>query len=135
MSPTRYRLAMRPAARVWRVVLYSVLGALFIPGLVDPAVTALFRLGAVLGIALAVAGLRIVLGPAVVVRDAGLRVFTWWPRHRDLAWYRVFAVDVVPGAWQLELELNSGERVLLPAVERVDELYERIEELRQHLDA
>jgi hypothetical protein len=112
-----------------------VLSILFVPGLVDPALPTTVRLGSALGVALSAFGLRVVLGPAVVVRPEGLRIFTWWPRHRDIAWYRVYAVDVVPDRWLLELELNSGERIALPVVERVDDLYEQIEDLRQRLDA
>jgi hypothetical protein len=130
-----YRLSLSNFARARRVVVYIGLAVLFAPGALDPSSTPLVRLGSVAGIGLAMYGLRMVAGPIVVVREAGLRVFSWWPWHRDLAWYRVFAVDVVPGHWQLELELNSGERVLLPPVERVDDLYDQIEDLRQRLDA
>jgi hypothetical protein len=132
---TGYRRHMSRFARIWRVALYVVLAVLFAPGLVDPASPLAVRVGCALGIGLSAVGLRVVLGPGVVVRTEGLRVFTWWPRHRDIAWYRVFAVDVVPGHWLLELELNSGERVTLPVVEHVDRLYEQIEDFRQRLDA
>jgi hypothetical protein len=135
MPPVGYRLQMSVFARLFRVTLYLVLSVLFVPGLVDPASPLHIRLGCVLGVALSVYGLRVVLGPAVVVRPEGLRIFTWWPRHRDIAWYRVYAVDIVPGRWLLELELNSGDRISLPVVERVDALYEQIEDLRQRLDA
>jgi hypothetical protein len=135
MKRTGYRLQMSVLARMLRVVLQVVLGFLFVPGLIDPVSPLLVRLGYLLGVGLAIYGLRVVLGPAVVVGVEGLRIYTIWPKHRDLAWYRVFAVDIVPGRWLLELELNSGERITLPVVERVDALYEQIEELRQHLDA
>jgi hypothetical protein len=135
MAPTGYRLQMSVLARVWRVGLYVVLAVLFAPGLVDPASPVTLRLGCAVGVALCGFGLRVVLGAAVVVREEGLRYYTWWPRHRDLAWYRIYAVDVIPGQWLLELELNSGDRVTLPVVERVDDLYEQIEDLRQRLDA
>ena len=135
MTPSGYRLQMSVLARLWRVVLYVVLAVLFVPGLVDPASPPMIRLGCAVGVGLAGMGLRVVLGPAVIVRAEGLRYFTWWPRHQDIPWYRVYAVDVVPGRWLLELELNSGERHTLPVVERVDALYEQIEDLRQRLDA
>jgi hypothetical protein len=135
MAPVGYRLQMSVFARLFRVTLYLVLSMLFVPALVDPASPVHIRVGCVLGVALSVYGLRVVLGPAVVVRPEGLRVFTVWPRHRDIAWYRVFAVDILPDRWLLELELNSGDRLTLPVVERVDALYEQIEDLRTRLDA
>jgi hypothetical protein len=135
MAPVGYRLQMSIFARLVRVTINLVLVAFFLPVLVDPDQAAHVRLGSVLGVVLAAYGLRVVLGPAVVVRPEGLRIFTWWPRHRDIAWYRVYAVDIVPGRWLLEVELNAGDRLTLPVVERVDDLYERIEDLRQRLDA
>jgi hypothetical protein len=135
MAPVGYRLQMSVFARLFRVTLNLVLSVFFVPSLVDPSSPAHVRLGCVLGVALSAYGLRVVLGPAVVVRHEGLRIYTWWPRHRDIAWYRVFAVDIVPGRWLLELELNAGDRITLPVVERVDALYEQIEDLRQRLDA
>ena len=135
MTPTGYRLQMSNFTRLRRVLLYVLLGVLFVPGLLDPVSTPLIRAGCVLGLALAGFGLGVALGPAVIVREEGLRVYTWWPRHQDIPWYRVFAVDVVPGRWILELERNSGDRVTLPVVEKVDALYEQIEDLRQRLDA
>jgi hypothetical protein len=134
MTPNGYRLQMTTFTRVRRVVMYVVLGLLFVPVLIEPTSTPLIRAGCLLGLALSAFGLRVALGAAVIVKKEGLRVYTWWPRHRDIPWYRVFAVDVVPGHWLLELELNSGDRVRLPVVERVDELYEQIEDLRQRLD-
>ena len=52
----------------------------------------------------------------LIVRDEGLRVQKTWPHRRDIPWYRILATDVIPGFWNLELELNSGERVELPPV-------------------
>jgi hypothetical protein len=135
MRSTGYRLRMSTFIRMWRTGISVVLGVLFLGLLFEATSPPLVRLGCVVGIGLSVFGLRTVLGSAVVVRTEGLRVFTWWPKHRDIAWYRVFAVDVVPEGWLLELELNSGEKVLLPVVERVDVLYEQIEDLRSRLDA
>jgi hypothetical protein len=135
MRPVGYRLSLSHLARARRVIVYIGMAVLFGSLALDPSSTNAVRLGSLAGIGLAMYGLRMVAGPMVVVRAAGLRVYSWWPRHRDLAWYRVFAVDVLPGRWQLELELNSGERVLLPPVERVDDLYDQIEDLRSRLDA
>ena len=130
-----YRLQMSNLARLLRVGISVVLTALFAQLMIEPGATAVTRLGSIGGIVLAALGLRMVLGPAVLVREEGLRIWSWWPRHRDIPWYRVFAVDIVPGHWLLELELNSGDRVVLPVVERVDALYDQIEDLRQRLDA
>ena len=134
VRPVGYRLSLSQFARARRFVIYVGLAVLFSPGLLDPTSLPLVRVGSLAGIVLAAYGLRMVMGPLVLVRDEGLRVYTWWPRHRDLAWYRVYAVDVLPSQWQLEVELNSGEQIELPCVEHVDDLYERIEEHRQRLD-
>jgi hypothetical protein len=91
-------------------------------------------LSAVVALA-SVAGLRILWGPVVVVRDAGLRVQRNWPLRRDIRWYRILAIDVIPGFWHLEVELNSGERLALPAVDDLDRLYRLMEQHRQALDA
>jgi hypothetical protein len=135
MTPSGYRLQLSVFARMWRLVFYVALAAGFGTALVDPASSLAVRAGCVIGLALIGFGLRIVLGPAVIVRPDGLRIITWWPRYRDVAWYQIYDVEVVPGQWVLELELNSGERITLPVVERVDDLYEQIEDLRQRLDA
>ena len=37
----------------------------------------------------------------------------------------------MPGQWVLDIELNFGDHVTLPPVERVDELYAQIEDLRE----
>ena len=42
---------------------------------------------------------------------------------------------MIPGFWNLEIELNSGERVELPPVQNLNELYEEIERHRTALDA
>lgn len=75
-------------------------------------------------------------GPAVVVGRTTLRVYRpWWPLHRDIDWYRILATDIIPGFWFLELEMNSGERVQLPCVERMDDLFAQIEDHRTRLDS
>ncbi len=83
----------------------------------------------------AVAGLRILWGPVVVVRTEGLRVMRNWPLRRDIPWYRILSIDVIPGFWHLEIELNSGQRLALPAVADLDRLYRLMEQHRQALDA
>lgn len=89
-----------------------------------------WRLLSVVGLAWSLWGLRLLHGAAVVVRRSGLRVQQRWPLRRDIAWYRIFEVEVVPVTWNLELELNSGERLALPCVEHVEELYAAVEESR-----
>ena len=71
----------------------------------------------------------------VVVRPDGLRVQRNWSFRRNYRWYRILAIDVVPGFWHLEVELNSGERVTLPAVDDLERLYDLMEQRRQALDA
>lgn len=89
----------------------------------------------VFGIAVAVVGLRAILGRAVVVRPDALIVQPYWPIRRQVPWYRIEHVEVVPESWSLLVELNSGERLGLPCVERVDDLYERVDHHRKALDS
>ncbi len=87
------------------------------------------------GIAVALVGLRAILGRAVLVQPDALVVQPYWPVRRHIPWYRIDQVEVVPESWSLVLELNSGERVALPCVEHVDDLYERVDRRRKALDA
>ena len=89
----------------------------------------------VFGIAVALVGLRAILGRAVLVQDDALVVQPYWPQRRRIPWYRIDHVEVVAESWSLVVELNSGERVALPCVERVDDLYERLDHHRKALDA
>lgn len=136
MAPAadRYRLRLHPIQRVlWTVLLVGCV-LFLVPGAFAVGVDVPYRLLSVVGTALGVAGLHVVLGPSVVVRENGLRLQQRWPLRRDIPWYRIFQIEVVPGAWVLVAELNSGEQVQLPCVERVDELYASIEAHRQRLD-
>lgn len=132
--PTSYRLAMTPLARVVRVVALTAIGVFFVMLAAGEAVEPLWRAFAVVGAASSVLAVRIVVGPAVVVGNRGLRVYRAWPLRRDVPWYRILEVEVVPVAWVLEVELNSGERFELPVVERLNELYHAIEDRRHRLD-
>jgi len=87
------------------------------------------------GLVTAVLAVRMMVGAVVVVRDGGLRLQKNWPHRRDIPWYRILASDVIPGFWNLELELNSGERLELPPVADLNALYEDIERHRTALDA
>lgn len=124
---------------LWRRILLTcllgVIGVFFVPGIVAPGLPLWWHGLSVLGVLTSIAGLKIVLGPVVVVRARGLLVQRNWPLRRDIPWYRILAIDVIPGFWNLEVELNSGERLALPCVENLDDLYHRMEHHRQALDA
>lgn len=129
-----YRLRMSPLARALRVGLFVVLGLLFVPGILA-GIDLWWRVVSGAGLIASGLALRTVLGPVVVVREKGLRIQRNWPLRRDVTWYRILTIDVIPGFWNLEVELNSGERLSLPCVEDLDDLYERMETHRQALDA
>lgn len=130
----RYRLRMARLTRILRTILLAFLGLMFLPAVVTAGVDTQWRILSTVGLLSSIYGLRIVLGPAVEVRPDGLRVLARWPWRRDIPWYRIFQIEVVPGYWVLDLELNSGEQLELPCVEKVDDLFERIEHHRQRLD-
>jgi hypothetical protein len=131
----RYRLRMSWLNRGIRSVLFVVIALCFVPALLNPDMDLGVRVFSLVGVASSVYGLRIILGPAVEVRPEGLRVLKSWPRRRTIPWYRILEIEVVPGYWVLDVELNSGERFSLPCVEHVDDLYEHIQAQRQDLDA
>jgi hypothetical protein len=125
---------MRPWVRAIRTVLLLVCVVLTVSWAV--AGTELWLRVASGALALvSLAGLRILWGPVVVVRPEGLRVQRNWPIRRDYRWYRILAIDVIPGFWHLEVELNSGQRIALPPVDDLDRLYRLMEHHRQALDA
>ena len=126
---------MAPLSRAARVVLLAVCGLFLVALTLGTGVEPVLRVIGIIGVATTVAGLRIVLGPVVVVGDEGLRITRSWPLRREIPWYRILDVEVVPVSWVLEIELNNGEHIELPAVEHLNELYERIEALRHELDA
>jgi hypothetical protein len=135
VSSTGYRLRMSSLRRVLLVVMLVLIALFFVPGTVSGALDLWWRGLSAAGILLSLIGLRIVLGPAIVVRSSGLRLQRNWPLRRDIPWYRILQVDVIPGFWNLEIELNSGERIALPCVESVDDLYEDLERHRTEIDA
>ncbi len=108
---------------------------LFVPGALTGDLDVWWRLVSAVGALSTIAGLRILWGSVVVVRPKGLRIQRNWPFRRDVPWYRILAIDVVPGFWHLEVELNSGERLTLPAVDDLERLYQLMEHHRQALDA
>ncbi len=121
--------------RIWRTVLLVACLAFFVPGVLAGGIDLWWRAFAVVGTLATLAGLRILWGPVVVVRPQGLRIQRNWPLRRDFRWYRILSIDVVPGFWHLEVELNSGERITLPAVDDIERLYQLMEYHRQALDA
>jgi hypothetical protein len=126
---------MRPWRRGLLTILLVIIAVFFVPGIGAPGLPLWWHALSVIGLLTAFAGLRIVLGSVVVVRPAGLRIQRNWPIRRDIRWYRILTIDVIPGFWNLEIELNSGERIALPAVDDLDDLYHRMEHHRQALDA
>jgi len=128
-------MRMSPVARVARVALLSVLALIFIPGVFAGGLDLWWRVVSLVGLVTSILGIRMMLGAVLVVRDSGLRIQKNWPYRRDLPWYRILASDVIPGFWNLELELNSGERVELPPVSDLNALYADIERHRTALDA
>jgi len=126
---------MSPVARAVRVVLLSFVALVFVPGVIASGIDLWWRAVSLLGVVISLVGVRMMVGAVLVVRDEGLRIQKYWPQRRDLAWYRILASDVIPGFWNLELELNSGERVELPPVGDINALYADIERHRTALDA
>lgn len=122
--------------RRWSTVTLLALIAVFmVPGVFSGQVTVPWRMVALVGLVTSLLGIRTLLGPIVVVAQTGLTIQKNWPLKRTVAWHRILAVDVVPGFWNLEVEMNSGERLALPCVEHLDALYEDMERCRQALDA
>jgi hypothetical protein len=130
-----YRLRMSPARRLVVTVVLVAAALFFVPGMLAPDLSWWWRALSSVGFLSALLGLRAVLGRVVLVGPAGLRLQKSWPLRRDIRWYRILQIDVIPGFWNLEVELNSGERLALPCVEHLDDLYETMERHRQALDA
>jgi hypothetical protein len=121
--------------RVIKVTLLTLIGLFFLSGLFDSQLDLWWRIVTLVGLISSVLAIRTVLGAVLIVSDKGLRVQKAWPHRRDISWYRILATDVIPGFWNLELELNSGERVELPPVADINALYDDIERHRTALDA
>ena len=134
MRGTGFRLRLSLLGRLLRTFVMVLGLALFVPGVLAP-IDLWWRAISVVGALACVAGLRILWGPVVVVRPSGLRIQRNWPFRREFQWYRILSIDVIPGFWHLEIELNSGEHVALPAVDDIETLYRLMEHHRQALDA
>ena len=130
---TGFRLRISPLGRVVRTAVL-VLALVLLGSGAAAGFEVWWRVVSGLGALATVAGLRILWGPVVVVRADGLRIQRNWPLRRDIRWYRILSIDVVPGFWHLEIELNSGERLALPAVDDLETLYRLMEHHRQALD-
>ncbi len=130
---TGYRRRM-PALRRWSLTaVYALLALISLGGMVTEGADLAWRALSATALMLALWSIRIVHGRAIVVSDEYLRVQDRWPLKRDIPWYRILEVEVIPGLWTIGIELNSGVRIELPCVEDLDELYERIEERRHEL--
>lgn len=124
-----FRYAMTPRWRAVRVATFVAASAV----LLVLALGAVDVVGVLLALVVLVwcaRSLRIVVGPAVVVRDDALVVIPAWPRRRRVPWDAVTDVEVVGDRWVLRLELAGGTELELPAVERLDELYELVQHHR-----
>jgi hypothetical protein len=130
-----FRLHMKPVPRLLRTVLLVLCVVLAGSWAIAGAAELWFRVASGAVALMSLAGLRILWGSVVVVRDDGLRIQRNWPIRRHYPWYRILTIDVIPGFWHLEIELNSGERIALPAVDDLDRLYRLMEHHRQALDA
>jgi hypothetical protein len=135
MATTRYRWRMTRRRRIVKVTLLGLIGLFFLSGLLDGQLSLWWRFVTLVGLVSSVLAIRTVVGAVLIVSDKGLRIQKTWPYRRDIAWYRILATDVIPGFWNLELELNSGERLELPPVADINGLYEDIERHRTALDA
>ena len=135
MNAIGFRLHMRPLPRVLRTLALVLCVVLASSWAVAGDSALWFRMASGAVALASLAGLRILWGPVVVVRDDGLRVQKNWPLRRTYPWYRILAIDVIPGFWHLEVELNSGDRLALPPVDELDRLYRLMEHHRQALDA
>ncbi len=121
--------------RVIKVTVLTLIALFFLPGAFDAQLDLWWRFVTLVGFITSILAIRTVVGAVLIVSDKGLRVQKAWPHRRDIPWYRILATDVIPGFWNLELELNSGERVELPPVADLNALYEDIERHRTALDA
>jgi hypothetical protein len=130
-----YRLRFRLLTRVSWTVLLMFTAVFFVPAVANSAFDFWWRALSTFAVLCSLGGLRVLWGAAVVVGPRGLRVYTpSWPLRRNLGWHRILATDIIPGFWFLEIEMNSGERIELPSVEHLDDLYEQIEDYRTRLD-
>jgi hypothetical protein len=134
MRKTGYRLRMRPLRR-WATVAFLVLMICFFGTGVVSGFDFWWSALSAAGLVMSALGIRSILGPVVVVRPSGVRIQRNWPLRRDVAWHRMLIIDVIPGFWNLEIELNSGERLTLPCVDDIEDLYNRMERFRTAIDA
>ncbi|HEY6532021.1 MAG TPA: PH domain-containing protein [Acidimicrobiales bacterium] len=135
MGRTGFRLRVSVFGRLARSAVLVLGLVLFVPAVLSTGLDPWVRVFGAVSTLLCLVGLRILWGSVVVVRPKGLRVQRNWPLRRDFRWYRILSIDVIPGFWHLEIELNSGERVTLPAVDDLERLYQLMEYHRQALDA
>jgi hypothetical protein len=136
ISGTGYRLRYRLITRVSWTFLLIFTAVFFAPMVANSAFDLWWRAFSTAALLSCLGGLRVLWGAAVVVGPSGLRIYRpSWPLRRNLGWHRILATDIIPGFWFLEIEMNSGERIQLPSVEHLDDLYVQIEDYRTRLDS
>jgi hypothetical protein len=135
ITGTGYRLQYRLVTRVsWSLALVFTT-VFFVPIAVSNSFELWWRVLSAAAVVCGLGGLRVLWGAAVVVGQRGLRIYKpSWPMRRNLVWHRILATDIIPGFWFLEIEMNSGERIELPSVEHMDDLFTQIEDYRTRLD-
>lgn len=126
-----YRLRMSGLRRWATVVLLGAIAAFMAPGVFVADAPGSWRLIAAAGVVTALAGVRTLVGAVVVAGEDALKLQRNWPLRRSIPWGAIEAVDIIPGYWTIEVELDSGERVGLPCVEDFDDLYEAMEHHRR----
>jgi hypothetical protein len=133
MESRRYRMRMTPLVRTGRIAVFA-LCTLALSASAFAGGPWWWRFASLVGLAVALLGLRTMLGAVVTVDDRYLTIQPYWPLRQRLTWYRIDHAEVVPGYWVVVLELNSGVRIQLPCVEDIDDLYHRVEYHRKALD-
>jgi hypothetical protein len=126
---------MSPITRALRVLVFTVCGLVLLAEASWSAVGWVWRLISAIGVVAAVLAVRIVLGPAIVVTPDALVIQRTWPAKRRIPWYRIDHAEVMPGFWTILVELIDGERLELPCVEHIDDLYANLEHYRTALDS
>src|SRR5262245_32421421 len=126
---------MSPITRSLRVLVFTFCGLILLVEASLSAVGWFWRAISAVGVLAAMLAVRIVLGPAVVVTSNALIIQRTWPAKRRIPWYRIDHAEVMPGFWTILVELIDGERLELPCVEHIDDLYENLEHYRTALDS
>jgi hypothetical protein len=130
-----YRLRLSSPARWLRVAAFVLCGAALVGGIAYAGEALVWKVVGAVGVLFSILAVRAVVGAVVVVTPDALVVQPVWPARRRIRWYRIDHAEVIPGAWTILVELNSGDRFELPCVEDIDELYRAMEHHRTALDS